>query len=245
MKSHTRLLVSILLISTIANTTGCSKINETKKEVSEPIVLEYEQENHTTITNDDIIIELIPTIPVEEAVIECIPPVLSEEIVIESIPQTENNGDEPSDVSSDNEKNIEELLREYLYDENIDYKLVIKTYLEDYDNRSNLKNEYLRAIYMLMINSDVSMETYLKELHTMTLMQQIPMCVPEDIWYESFGNLIELDPECLSLFDMFSEFAIFVHDLQCEEEHTLNEFDCYTCPKLEEEYTRKLTIAEL
>ena len=232
MKSHTRLLVSILLIATIANTTGCSKINETKKEVSEPIVLEYEQENHTTITNEDAIIELIPTTPIEEVVIETIPP------IVESTK-------EPNEVSSDKEKNIEELLREYLYDDDIDYKLVIKTYLNDYDNQGNLKNDYLRAIYMLMINSGVPMETYLKELHTMTLMQQIPMCVPEDIWYESFGNLIALDPECLSLFDMFSEFAIFVHDLQCEEEHTLNEFDCYTCPKLEEEYTRKLTIAEL
>lgn len=232
MKSHTRLLVSILLISTIANTTGCSKINETKKEVSEPIVLKYEQENHTTITNEDAIIELIPTTPVEEVVIETIPP------IVESTK-------EPNEVSSDKEKNIEELLREYLYDDDIDYKLVIKTYLNDYDNQGNLKNDYLRAIYMLMINSGVPMETYLKELHTMTLMQQIPMCVPEDIWYESFGHLIALDPECLSLFDMFSEFAIFVHDLQCEEEHTLNEFDCYTCPKLEEEYTRKLTIIEL
>ena len=63
-------------------------------------------------------------------------------------------------------------LNERLYDANIDYNLVIKNYLDmDYDLRSPMKDDYLRAIYMLMLNSGIPIQTYLKELHIMMVMQ--------------------------------------------------------------------------
>lgn len=229
MKSHTRLLASLLIISTIASATGCSKTNETKGNVTEPIVLEYDQKNHI----------------IAEEIVEFISPIPTEEVIVENIPTIIDEVNEPMNVSSDEEKSIEELLSECLYDESIDYKLVIKNYLNNYENRAEIKDDYLRAVYMLLLNTNVPMEIYLKELHIMTLMQQIPMCVPESIWYSSFGNLIAVDPECISLFDMFSEFAIYVHSLECNDNHTLNDFDCFTCPSLEEEYTRKLTIKDI
>ena len=68
MKSHTRLLISLLLISTIANTTGCSKINETDGKVTEPNVFECEQIKHTIINNT--VVEFVPTTPIEDAVIK-------------------------------------------------------------------------------------------------------------------------------------------------------------------------------
>lgn len=224
MKSNVRLLANILLISAIVNlATGCSKINKTSGNEYTSIAEEHQEITATYIEAENIKIDAIPNLSSEE--------VVAESVVV------------PDDIATN--KNIEELLKEYLYDENIDYELVIKTYLNNYDKRIELKNDYLRAIYMLMINSNVSMETYLQELHTMTVMQQIPSCVSEDVWNESFKNLIALDPNCISLFDMFSEFAIYVHGLICEEEHVLNDFYCYSCPDLEEEYTRKLLSKEL
>ena len=131
---------------------------------------------------------------------------------------------------------LELLLKERLYDENMDYNLVLENYLnQDYELRSNMKDDYLRAVYMSMLNSGVPMNVYFKELHTLMVMQQIPTGLPEEIWHKSFGNLIALSKENSSLYEMFIDFAIYVHELTCEEEHKLNECCAYTCKKLEDD----------
>lgn len=243
MKSHTRLLVSIVMISIVANATACSKkieaidgkefntevaqveivtmpTFEEKIEITEPIVAINNVDNNI-IEND-----IIENIPIEPSVIET----SVEQVVEESII----------------EKSLEDILKETLYDENIDYQLVVKTYLStDYDKRENLKNDYLRALYMLMINSNVPMSTYINELNTLMIMQQIPMCVPDDVWYQSFGNLIALDPECLSLYEMYIDMAMYIHNLNCDNNHYLNDYYGYSCEDLEKEYTRRLEIPEI
>lgn len=139
-------------------------------------------------------------------------------------------------------KDKEILLKEYLYDEFIDYEFVIKKYLDlDYEDREQYRNEYLRAIYMKMLNSNVDMNVYFEELNILTVLQQFPMCMDFEAFNEIFKNLIALDPECLSVVDTYSEFAFFVHELTCKEVHTLDEFGEYSCKKLEEDY--KLLLA--
>jgi len=212
MKSHTRLLVSLLTISIIASTTGCSKQNIKNRNVNNNLEYEISIDESTKkeLGQDDV-------------------------VLIENIP-----GAKIEFVNS----NLENILRDSLYDENIDYNFILSVYQSlDSDKRIEFKNEYLKAIYMLMVNSNISIAEYLKELQTMTLMQQVPMCVPEDIWNSSFKNLIALAPNCESLFDLFSEFAIYVHDLECEENHTLNEYGQFTCPSLENEYSHSLQKA--
>lgn len=205
MKSHTRLLAGILLISAIASSAGCSKNN--KNESSNVISnSETEKNNINFLVNKN----------------EDVSEIYSQFVIDTTY--------------------IEEILKNNLYDEKIDYKLVIDLYLNNYELRNEYKNEYLKAIYMLLINTEVPMSEYLKELHTMVLMQQVPMCVPENVWVSSFKNLIAIDPNCVSLFDEFCDFAIYIHSLECSEEHELNEFNCYTCNSLEEEYKRKLIL---
>lgn len=228
MKSHTRLLASILVIATIASTTGCSKKNNDSLEESN--VYEDISFETTLETNENKVITEVTNTFETESVLENTDVVLEttdDDIASEDIEQT---------------KDVCSLLYEYLYDENIDYNLVIENYVNNYEIRSEIKDDYLRAIYMLMYNSSFDISIYLEELHTMVLMQQVPMCVSEEVWFNSFKHLISLNPECSSLFDTYSEFAIFVHSLTCNKEHTLNEFGSYTCPELDEEYSRKLTI---
>jgi len=236
MKSHTRLLVSIVMISIVANTTACSKKIEAidgkafNTEVvqietfSIPSFAEEIDENiqEPTIDISDVAI----TTEYDISKVDTIAPSIEEEPVVE--------------------KSLEDILKETLYDENIDYQLVIKTYLNtDYDKRESLKNDYLRALYMLMINSNVPMNAYIYELNTLMIMQQFPTCVPEDIWNLSFGNLIALDPNCQSIYEMYIDMAMYIHNICCDKEHYLNDYYGYSCENLEEEYIRKLEITEL
>ena len=236
MKSHTRLLVGILLITTVANATGCSVKAKSNKGVEVPsIVLETQIKSPS---QDDILESITPSNDTEVVVEESIVTEVQNG-KIEEIPTNASN--EPILVGS-TEKTLKEKLNEYLYDENIDYNLVINTYLNtEYDKRSELENDYLRAIYMLLINSNNSLEVYLSELHTMAVMQQVPMCVPEDIWNEQFGNLLTLLNDYESLFEKFGTLAYFVHDIDCEQTHTFDECGTYTCSDLQEEYKLALT----
>ena len=214
MKSHTKLLVSLLTIAIVANAMACSTKRNLQRENN--VVMIFEVPNETFTKSIDEILEEMKQTTIK-----------TEDIV-------DKNG---------SIKNIENDLKSSLYDENIDYEFVIKTYLElDYDKREELKNDYLRAIYMKMYNSSVSMNIYLEELHTLMLMQQIPMCVPEDIWYNSFNHLLELVPNCISLYDVYFDIAKFVHEMSCDKEHLINEYFGYSCDELEKEYTRTLTI---
>lgn len=224
MKSHTRLLTSILIISAIANTVGCSKDSNAKGDIFVEENIRHEYVDETFAYKKDV---------------------QDIDVLDKNVNDNLDNNisisfNSEGDTFESKETNIEGILRENLYDENIDYNLIIQTYIDNYDLREEYRNEYLKAIYMLLLNSNVEMSEYLKELHTMVVMQQIPMCVSNDIWNEQFKNLIALDPNCISLFDKYCDFAIYVHSLECEEEHKLNDYYCYTCPKLEEEYTRKL-----
>ena len=226
MELNKRLFSTILAVVTITNITGCSKnINNCNKQ-DETIAIESgqdiesEQKNFNEIKIED------DTIYFEELTPEILD---KSEIEAESTEFTINN--------IKNSDGILDLLNDQLFDESIDYNLVINIYLNtDFDKRENLINDYLRASYMLLLNSDTSIDIYLEELNNMAIMQQIPMCVPEDIWNKQFGHLLLLLGEYESLFDKFGPLAYYIHDLSCEEEHTFSEYGSYTCPNLQKEY---------
>lgn len=135
------------------------------------------------------------------------------------------------------EINVVDSLNNSLYDENMDYKAVINNYLSsDYDTRPSLKDDYFRALYMLLLNSGVDMNVYLEELNNMCILGLVPTELPEDLWYQYFGNLIQVSNNYNSLYDMFGEFAQYVHEIDCLEEHTINEYGGYSCSNLEKEY---------
>jgi len=138
---------------------------------------------------------------------------------------------------------LEFVLSSKLFDQNIDYLNVIRKYLSiDYYDRYQMRDEYLKAIYMMMYNSDVPMNIYLHEIHDLSVLQQVPMCLPDDYFHATFQNLIDLYP-CSSIFDLYSDFAMYVHGVRCGLPHNTNEFGCYTCQDLKTEYNRKLKKA--
>lgn len=215
MKSHTRLLASILLISAIAAASGCSKNYKVEKSVSNTNIFEQITEESNNVDSMDG--KITTSINISD--------------------NYSSNVDFSTNIQT---TSIEEILKENLYDENIDYNFIISTYVDNYELRDEYKNDYLKAIYMLLINSNVSMKDYLKELHTMIIMQQVPMCGCDETWDEQFKNLIKLDPTCVSLFDKYCDFAIYVHSLECTEKHTENEYYSYSCDALKDEYSRIL-----
>lgn len=228
MKSHTRLLVSLLIISMVANTAACSKKIKAHNQIESRV------EINQTVLDKPLVLETETIEPISQ------PPI---EEIIEDKEEIFEFVDIPPEVIETKEVTLEDRLKESLYDENIDYKLVIKTYLNtDYDKREELKNDYLRAIYMLMYNSNVPMSTYINELNNLIVMQQVPMCVPEDIWNMLFGNLIALDQNCLSIYEMYIDIAMYIHNLSCDKEHYINDYYGYSCEYLEKEYTRTLEI---
>lgn len=163
-------------------------------------------------------------------------------IVIDNT-QEQNFQDSFSTNNNLDSNTVLDILNENLYDEYIDYNLIIKNYLNtDYNSRTELKDDYLRAIYMLLINSDVSMNIYLEELNNLIIMQQVPMELPQDVWIKLFGHLDTLKNDYQSLYEMFIDFAIYVHEIECIEKHNFNEYGSYTCNDLEEEYNLKLKL---
>ena len=222
MKIRTKLLVTILLVATLVNTTGCSKKNVEK----EKLTIGYEQQDNTFDTTPTRVIITKP-----------------EEVIFENDVEKAPIED---DIIKKEEINIESILKEYLYDENIDYKLVMNTYFNtDYDKRDALKDDYLRAVYMMLQNTEVDMKIYLQELHTLLLLQQNPGCLPTDLWFQLFGNLDVLASEYDSLYEMFFPFAIYVHELECEKTHEIDKYGIYSCDELEEEYKLKRELTSL
>lgn len=218
MKSHTRLIASLVMIATIANATGCSKKdNNSYTEYNTDVIATYENEWENTD-----VLEVSNGLVLDNQEIFLTPAV--------NMPEDTLNTEESS-------INIEDLLRETLYDENIDYKSVIDKYLNiDYEQRSEYKNEYLRALYMLMVNSNVPLSYYLTEMNTLLVLQQHPSCLPENLWYEYFGNLISLLGEYPSLHEMFIDLSMYVHELECEYKHNIDEYGSYSCDELKDEY---------
>ncbi len=246
MISKKRLLSTIIALVTITSATSCSKnkqaismvsnvnaesviessidvpleSNEVNQNLSYDILDSFNDESKEEQTKNEVIEENISN---EEVSLEIVKENTSNEIV-----KTE---DYP--IS---------LLNANLYTIDINYQDVIRTYLEtDYSEREQLDLNYIKALYMLLYNTNIPMTNYLKELNTMAIMQQIPTCVPEDIWNKEFANLLtNFDYENESLFEKFGPLAYYVHVLKCEEEHNLNIYGGYTCPNLDKELKLEL-----
>lgn len=130
-----------------------------------------------------------------------------------------------------------EYLKETLYDEDIDFDSIIEKYLSTkYSERESLKDDFLRALYMYLINTDIPLELYLEELNTLLVEHQLPRCLDNVTWNRCFGNLIKAQKDYSSLVEMYIDLAIYVHEYECKEEHTLNELDSYSCIVLEREF---------
>lgn len=215
MNAKNRLIAGILSIVTIASLSSCQS----------------KENNHQS--GEDFIIENCDDLPrpkVEEiSIIESEDKSSCDSL---SIPEVENE-----------EKLLEEILKENLYDSELDYEEVLSICINNYENIMNNMDIYLKAIYMKMYYSDVPMATYLKELNNMVVFQQVPMSLPDKIWNESFEHLIKLQ-DTDSLFETYCDLAIYVHSLSCDKEHYQYDIGTYTCNDLQEELKLKLSLED-
>ncbi len=109
-----------------------------------------------------------------------------------------------------------EYLSESLYDESMDYNLVIQTYLNSWNkemsdtDRESLKNDYLRAMYTFLSNTGIDMNILNNELHTMVEMSKHPGCIDPTVWNSSFPNLIAISKDYESLFELYIDYANYI-----------------------------------
>lgn len=107
-------------------------------------------------------------------------------------------------------------LSDRLYDDCIDYNLVIQTYLNSWNkemsdtDRESLKNDYLRAMYTFLSNTGIDMNILNSELHTMVEMSKHPGCIDETDWNNSFPHLIAISKDCESLFELYLDYANYI-----------------------------------
>lgn len=131
-----------------------------------------------------------------------------------------------------------------LYDANMDYISVINDYLDNNKDLSNI--EYVKAVYMLLYNSNVEMNNYLDELNTMLICNQNPTCVSMEEWEETFSNLIKVSKTkgltmeaSYELGRLVLPLAAYIHSMNCEYcNGSFNpDIEIYNCSSLNNKYT--------
>ena len=122
----------------------------------------------------------------------------------------------------------------------IDYNLVLmmpEQYTEKEQYDASLAN---------LTNHGLSVEDVYNELHNIMVYSQNPCCIEESLYYELVGKLASTVNEYSNPFACYLELAKSVHNLECEDNHYVNEIGVYTCSKLQTEYesVRPLTLEE-
>ncbi|MBQ6841494.1 MAG: hypothetical protein IJO63_05215 [Bacilli bacterium] len=103
-----------------------------------------------------------------------------------------------------------------------------KTFEEYLDETMSDDIGYQKIKMALMNNPDHTLDDYLIELENLIIAQQVPSCVPEDVWFELFGKLDATLGKYESLYDTYIGLAVFVHNtLNPEEPLSKNEFGIY------------------
>ncbi len=133
-----------------------------------------------------------------------------------------------------------------LYDDNMDYISTINDYITNDKELSDM--EYKKAVYMYLYNTNVSMDEYKSELHTLLLCSINPSCV--DNFDTLFVNLINaLNNKNLNvqvreeLSRVYLPLAAYFHELECNDPSHLKNYNpdinVYECDTLKEEYRKR------
>lgn len=90
--------------------------------------------------------------------------------------------------------------------------------------------------YMRIVNSGVNFDLALDELSSIYVLSQVPMCVDEDVWNQLFKNLLTTVDEYENVFSVYGDLASFVHALNCDYVHYIDEYGVNVCEGLRLEY---------
>lgn len=99
------------------------------------------------------------------------------------------------------------------------------------------QDEELIAQYNRIVSVGVDFDVALTELYNIYVLSQTPMCIDEDIYNELFKNLIITVGEYDNVFEVYNKLACYVHELNCDYEHYVDEYGTNVCEGMKLEYT--------
>lgn len=105
----------------------------------------------------------------------------------------------------------------------ISYAEYVKDRIEASENQELIKE------YQRINDAGIKLEDVLKELENIYELAQIPMCIDEDTWNELFKNLLTTVNEYDNVFQVYASLAKFVHELNCDYTHSINEYGANVC----------------
>lgn len=91
------------------------------------------------------------------------------------------------------------------------------------------EDELLISKFNRLMNSGLSIEVILTELEYVYSLSMIPHCMGEEEWLFCFGNIEKTIEPTENVCMYYYDLAFYIHDLMCDLDHKLNEFDRYTC----------------
>lgn len=94
----------------------------------------------------------------------------------------------------------------------------------------------LIAQYNRIVNVGVDFDVALTELSNIYILSQTPMCIEENLYNELFSNLIITVGEYDNVFEVYNKLASYVHALNCDYEHYVDEYGVNVCEGLKLEY---------
>lgn len=114
--------------------------------------------------------------------------------------------------------------------------------LEAYNNYEieTFENYVIRRVNEMEINSikdalyrilgyGYTLNDVKDELDTIYKFCTVPMGVDKDVWFSSFGKLLETVNEFENVCQVYYDLAKFIHQIECDYEHYINEFGMTEC----------------
>jgi len=213
-KAFKRLIATGLIIITTATFTGCG-VNAKEKQASDSFI---ETTTEASI-NDSKQVN-------KETVIEV--PVSTKKPVNTEV---QNDCDKLLDSLDDKEVTI---------DDTTSYMLDNMDKISATDDKITNEELYIASYaYQKLLKSNIKKEVYLKELNNIMVEQLLPRCMDKKEWLLNFGNLTSTLNKQESLQDTYLVLAYLVHDMNCDEKHTTNEYGGVDCKVLQKEFKDK------
>lgn len=79
------------------------------------------------------------------------------------------------------------------------------------------------------LESGIDLTTLLNELENVYVYSMVPTGMSDEEWQMLFGNLVKTVDPMINVCIHYYDLAFYVHNLWCDLDHQLNEFDRYTC----------------
>lgn len=80
-----------------------------------------------------------------------------------------------------------------------------------------------------LVSSNIDFEILLNELENVYVFSMIPIGLSDEEWLMLFGNLEKTVPVQENVCMYYYDLSFYLHNLWCDFEHHLNQYDRYTC----------------